>query len=52
MNDDYLRNTRPAEKVRDFIAGMTDNYFIDCFEALPGKPKGLTPPRPFGYTIP
>lgn len=52
MNDDYLRNTRPAEKVRDFIAGMTDNYFIDCFEALPGKPKGLTPPQPFGYTIP
>jgi dGTPase len=52
MNDDYLRNTRPAEKVRDFIAGMTDNYFIDCFEALPGRPKGLTPPQRFGYTIP
>ena len=51
-NDDYSRNTQPAEKVRDFIAGMTDNYFIDCFEELPSRPEGLTPPEPFGYTIP
>ncbi|MFQ5862812.1 MAG: deoxyguanosinetriphosphate triphosphohydrolase family protein [Candidatus Brocadiales bacterium] len=52
MNDDYMRNTQPAEKVRDFIAGMTDDYFINCFEGLPSKPKGLTRPEPFGYTIP
>ncbi len=52
MNEDYLRNTQPAEKVRDFIAGMTDDYFIDCFKQLPSKPEGLTPPEPFGYTVP
>lgn len=52
MNEDYIRNTRPAEKVRDFIAGMTDDYFIYCFKELPSKPEGLTLPEPFGYIIP
>ncbi|MFO7708370.1 MAG: HD domain-containing protein [Desulfobacterales bacterium] len=29
MSGDYLERHRPAEVVRDFIAGMTDHYFID-----------------------
>ncbi len=42
MSDDYLNGHRPAEIVRDFIAGMTDRYFLaQC-------PEGLRPiPRPF-----
>jgi dGTPase len=28
MSQDYIRNHRPAEIVRDFIAGMTDSYFL------------------------
>jgi len=28
MSEEYLTNTRPAEIVRDFIAGMTDQYFL------------------------
>jgi dGTPase len=28
MSDDYLLNSQQAEIVRDFIAGMTDQYFI------------------------
>ena len=27
--DDYLKNTSDKRKVIDFIAGMTDDYFID-----------------------
>jgi dGTPase len=35
MSADYLERHRPAEVVRDFIAGMTDRYFLDlCPEAL------------------
>ncbi|MFQ5957319.1 MAG: deoxyguanosinetriphosphate triphosphohydrolase family protein [Candidatus Brocadiales bacterium] len=52
MDGDYMRDTRSAEKVRDFIAGMTDDYFIDCFRELPSRPEGLTEPEPFGYIIP
>ena len=42
MSDDYLNGHRPAEIVRDFIAGMTDRYFLaQC-------PESLRPiPRPF-----
>jgi dGTPase len=42
MSDDYLHGHRPAEIVRDFIAGMTDRYFLaQC-------PEDLRPsPRPF-----
>ncbi len=29
MSDDYLHSHHPAEIVRDFIAGMTDRYFLD-----------------------
>ncbi len=29
MDEDYLNSTPHAAKVRDFIAGMTDRYFID-----------------------
>ena len=35
MDEDYLTGTPHAAKVRDFIAGMTDRYFIDqCPENL------------------
>lgn len=35
MSDDYLHGHRPAEIVRDFIAGMTDRYFLaQCPEDL------------------
>lgn len=29
MSDDYVQFHHPAEVVRDFIAGMTDRYFLD-----------------------
>ena len=29
MSPDYIARHRPAEVVRDFIAGMTDSYFIE-----------------------
>lgn len=28
MSDEYVTTTKPAEIVRDFIAGMTDQYFL------------------------
>lgn len=35
MSDDYINGHRPAEIVRDFIAGMTDRYFLaQCPEKL------------------
>jgi len=35
MSDAYLKRHLPAEVVRDFIAGMTDRYFLDlCPEAM------------------
>jgi dGTPase len=42
MSDDYIHGHRTAEIVRDFIAGMTDRYFLaQC-------PEDLRPsPRPF-----
>ena len=30
-NEKYLKNTSMARKVLDFIAGMTDDYFIFCY---------------------
>jgi dGTPase len=33
LKKDYLENT-PDDMVVDFIAGMTDDYFIDCYEKL------------------
>ncbi len=42
MSDNYLYGHRPAEIVRDFIAGMTDRYFLAQF------PEDLRPsPRSF-----
>lgn len=32
MNKEYLKNTSDARKVIDFIAGMTDDYFINCYK--------------------
>ncbi|MFO7962414.1 MAG: HD domain-containing protein [Desulfobacterales bacterium] len=38
----YLDNTAPAEIVRDFIAGMTDSYFLrQCPESVRPGPIGL-----------
>ena len=35
MNPDYQRQHEPAEIVRDFIAGMTDQYFLEqCPEEM------------------
>jgi len=31
MNDEYLNKTSPARKVLDYIAGMTDNFFINQY---------------------
>ena len=28
----YLENTSPARKVLDFLAGMTDDYFLKCYK--------------------
>lgn len=38
MSNTYLENHRPAEIIRDFIAGMTDRYFLaQCPESM--RPK-------------
>jgi dGTPase len=38
MTDEYIQSHRPAEIVRDFISGMTDQYFLDqCPESM--RPK-------------
>ena len=38
-SDDYLLKHKPAEIVRDFVAGMTDQYFINlCPESLRPEP--------------
>ena len=44
MKSKYIEDNNPAEIVRDFIAGMTDDYFNNAFKNnyLPGK---------FGYSI-
>ncbi len=42
-NEAYLKKNS-AEIVRDFIAGMTDDYFNDCF-------KEIFLPKNFGYEI-
>ena len=35
MKQNYIQNHQPAEIVRDFISGMTDQYFLDqCPEQL------------------
>jgi dGTPase len=39
MSEAYIMNTRPQEIVRDFIAGMTDHYF------LKQSPEQLRPRR-------
>ena len=36
MCDEYLNNTTDERKVIDFIAGMTDAYFIKCYEKITG----------------
>jgi len=42
VNRDYLQKTPPAGLVRDFIAGMTDRYFLKRFEdrVLPHRVEG------------
>ena len=34
MCDEYLNNTTDERKVIDFIAGMTDDYFMKCYEKI------------------
>lgn len=34
VSKDYLNNSLPAEKVRDFLAGMTDRYFENVFKQI------------------
>jgi dGTP triphosphohydrolase len=34
MNDEYRETASPAEKARDFIAGMTDEYFYHTAEDM------------------
>jgi dGTPase len=34
INKDYLKNSSNEEKVRDFIAGMTDRYFEGIFKDI------------------
>ena len=34
VSKDYLSNSSPAEKVRDFLAGMTDRYFENVFKQI------------------
>jgi dGTPase len=42
VNQEYLRIAEPAELVRDFVAGMTDRYFLKRFEecVLPHRIEG------------
>ena len=35
--DSYMENTCDKRKVIDFIAGMTDDYFIDKVDAICGN---------------
>jgi dGTPase len=41
ISEDYIQRHQPAEIVRDFIAGMTDRYFLDqCPEKMRPKVPG------------
>ena len=42
VNQDYLNSTSPAGLARDFIAGMTDRYFLKRFEerVIPHRIEG------------
>lgn len=35
--DTYLQSSTNARKVLDFIAGMTDDYFLDCYNMFKNK---------------
>ncbi|MBO5183127.1 MAG: HD domain-containing protein [Bacilli bacterium] len=37
MNEEYIKKTTNARKVIDYIAGMTDNYFIKEYETINQK---------------
>lgn len=39
MCSEYLNNTSPARKVLDYIAGMTDNFFIEQYNKYFGANK-------------
>ena len=34
MTDEYLNNTSDSRKVIDYLAGMTDDYFINEYNKL------------------
>ena len=42
INPKYVESAKPAELVRDFIAGMTDRYFAKQFEecVIPRRVEG------------
>ena len=42
VSRDYLDSSLPAERVRDFLAGMTDRYFENVF-------KNITNPKRVNY---
>ena len=44
LGDDYLKNQPPAARVRDFIAGMTDDFFIAQARSIGCS----TPPKKLG----
>jgi dGTPase len=42
MTDGYIQSHRPAEIVRDFISGMTDQYFLDqCPQSMRPRIEAL-----------
>lgn len=49
VNRMYLEEQSPAEKVRDFIAGMTDEYFISTFKNI--EVQKLCPLRLMWYIL-
>jgi len=38
-NQNYHKNTTPERKVIDFIAGMTDDYFLECYTSLTNEER-------------
>ena len=37
MNDEYMKNTNSKRMVIDFLAGMTDEYFVSKYKKLDTK---------------
>lgn len=39
VSEKYKGSSTPAEKVRDFLAGITDRYFDNTFKQITTPPK-------------